>query len=82
LDVNRSELLSRATSCVFYILGERFVYLEQKSKRKLAKEKVREALLAGGDYHVAPRALLDDGLLDVMVIVDVDVRKFGVLLSD
>jgi hypothetical protein len=48
----------------------------------LAKGKVREALLAGGAYHVAPRALLDGGLLDVMVIVDVEVRKFGVLLSD
>ncbi len=25
---------------------------------------------------------MDDGLLDVMVIVDVDVREFGVLLSE
>jgi lipid kinase YegS len=38
--------------------------------------------LAGGGYAVAPRALLDDGLLDVMVIADVDIREFGVLLSE
>ena len=28
------------------------------------------------------KTLFDDGLLDVMVIVDVEVRKFGVLLND
>ncbi len=38
--------------------------------------------LAGGGYPVAPRALLDDGLLDVMVVLDVDVREFGALLSE
>ena len=37
---------------------------------------------AGGGYQVAPKALLDDGLLDVMVVVDVDVREFGLLLSE
>lgn len=38
--------------------------------------------LAGGGYEVAPNALLDDGLLDVMVIADVDVRDFGIVLNE
>jgi len=38
--------------------------------------------LAGGGYQVAPKALLDDGLLDLMVIVDVDIQDFGVLLKE
>lgn len=38
--------------------------------------------LAGGGYPVAPRALLDDGLLDVMIIADVEPRDFGVLLGE
>jgi lipid kinase YegS len=43
---------------------------------------VANGRLAGGGYQVAPKSLLDDGLLDVMVIVDVDIREFGVLLSE
>ena len=38
--------------------------------------------LAGGGYDVAPKALLDDGLLDAMAVLDVDVREFGVVLSE
>ncbi len=38
--------------------------------------------LPGGGYPVAPRALLDDGLLDVMVVLDVAVLEFGALLSE
>ncbi len=38
--------------------------------------------LAGGGFPVTPRALLDDGLLDVMLIMDVEFRDFGVLLSE
>lgn len=38
--------------------------------------------LAGGGYEVAPKALLDDGLLDAMVVVDVDVREFGAVFSE
>jgi lipid kinase YegS len=38
--------------------------------------------LAGGGYPVAPRAMLDDGLLDVMAVLDVDVREFGALLNE
>ena len=38
--------------------------------------------LAGGGYQVAPKALLDDGLLDVMVVRDAEVKDFGVLLSE
>ena len=38
--------------------------------------------LAGGGYQVAPKALLNDGLLDLMVIADVDIREFGVLLGE
>lgn len=38
--------------------------------------------LAGGGYPVAPKALLDDGLLDLMVIRDVDMREFGLLVNE
>jgi lipid kinase YegS len=38
--------------------------------------------LAGGGYPVAPRAMLDDHLLDVMIVVDVEPRDFGVLLGE
>jgi lipid kinase YegS len=38
--------------------------------------------LAGGGYPITPKALLDDGLLDVMVVLDVEVREFGALLGE
>lgn len=38
--------------------------------------------LAGGGYPVTPKALLDDGLLDLMVITDVAVAEFGALLGE
>jgi lipid kinase YegS len=38
--------------------------------------------LAGGGYPVTPKALLNDGLLDVMVITDVEIQEFGVLLAE
>jgi lipid kinase YegS len=43
---------------------------------------VGNSRLAGGGYQVAPKARLDDGLLDLMVVADVDVREFGELLSE
>jgi lipid kinase YegS len=36
----------------------------------------------GGGFQVAPLALLDDGLLDVMTIHDVEVQEFGTLLNE
>ena len=38
--------------------------------------------LAGGGFEVAPHALLDDGLLDVMIVLDAEVKDFGVLLGE
>jgi lipid kinase YegS len=37
---------------------------------------------AGGGFPVCPKALLNDGLLDVMVIQDVSLLEFGVLLNE
>jgi diacylglycerol kinase family enzyme len=41
--------------------------------------------LAGGGYHVAPRAVLDDGLVDLVIVPDfdlVDLPEAGKLLSE
>jgi len=53
---------------------------------------VREGLLlilavgngrqCGGGYQVAPQALLNDGLLDVVVVHDVEVQQFGLVLNE
>ncbi len=37
---------------------------------------------AGGGYQVAPQAMLDDGLLDVMAVHDVEISEFGTLFSE
>lgn len=37
---------------------------------------------AGGGFQVAPTALLNDGLLDVMAIVDVEVGQIGAIFSE
>jgi diacylglycerol kinase family enzyme len=36
----------------------------------------------GGGYQVAPKALLNDGLLDVVVVHDVQVQQFGFVLNE
>ena len=36
----------------------------------------------GGGYQVTPQALLDDGLLDVVVVHDAEVAQFGLVLSE
>ena len=36
----------------------------------------------GGGYQVAPQALLNDGLLDVVVVHDVDLQQFGLVLNE
>jgi lipid kinase YegS len=38
--------------------------------------------LAGGGYQVTPRAMLDDGLLDAMAVLDVEVRDLGLVLNE
>ncbi len=38
--------------------------------------------LAGGGFQVAPRALLDDGLLDLVVVPDVDLPETGPLFAE
>ena len=38
--------------------------------------------LAGGGYQVAPQAVLDDGLLDAMVVLDVEMKDFGILMGE
>lgn len=42
---------------------------------------VGNARTAGGGYRVAGRALLDDGLLDVLVVHDIDVQKLATLFA-
>jgi diacylglycerol kinase family enzyme len=36
----------------------------------------------GGGFQVAPNALLDDGLLDVLVVHDIEVGKMGVIFNE
>ncbi len=36
----------------------------------------------GGGFQVTPRALLNDGLLDAMVVHDTDIQQFGTLLTE
>jgi hypothetical protein len=57
LDVNRSELRSSATCCVFYILRERFViiYLEQN---------IRISSITSSSYAI-PRAVTGSSLTPV-----------------
>jgi lipid kinase YegS len=38
--------------------------------------------LAGGGYQVTPKAILNDGLLDAMVVTDVEVKDLGLLFSE
>src|SRR5690606_1369209 len=38
--------------------------------------------LAGGGFRVAPRALLDDGLLDLVIVPDVGIPETGSLVSE
>ncbi len=38
--------------------------------------------LAGGGFRVAPRALLDDGLLDLVIVPDVSIPESGTLVSE
>jgi lipid kinase YegS len=36
----------------------------------------------GGGYQVAPKAMLNDGLLDVVVVHDAEVQQFGLVLNE
>jgi lipid kinase YegS len=36
----------------------------------------------GGGFQVTPRAILNDGLLDVMVVHDADIQQFGSVLNE
>jgi diacylglycerol kinase family enzyme len=38
--------------------------------------------LAGGGFRVAPRALLDDGLLDLVIVPDVTIPETGSIVSE
>jgi lipid kinase YegS len=38
--------------------------------------------LAGGGYHVTPRAILNDGLLDAMAVINVDLEDLGLLFKE
>jgi lipid kinase YegS len=38
--------------------------------------------LAGGGYQVTPRAILNDGLLDAMAVVDVELKDLGLLFTE
>lgn len=38
--------------------------------------------LAGGGFRVAPRALLDDGLLDLVIVPDVSIPETGSIVSE
>ncbi len=38
--------------------------------------------LCGGGFPVTPRALLDDGLLDVMIVHDVELSRIGAVLNE
>ncbi len=37
---------------------------------------------SGGGFQVTPKALLDDGLLDVMIVHDVELSKIGTVLNE
>jgi hypothetical protein len=37
---------------------------------------------AGGGFPVAPKAYLNDGILDLMVVVDFQMRELGVVLGE
>jgi lipid kinase YegS len=49
---------------------------------KMALMAIGNGRLAGGGFQVAPRALLDDGLLDLVVVPDVSFPETGTLVSE
>jgi lipid kinase YegS len=49
---------------------------------KMALMAIGNGRLAGGGFQVAPRALLDDGLLDLVVVPDVSFPETGPLVSE
>lgn len=51
-------------------------------RERLAFFAVGNGRTAGGGYAFAPRALLDDGLLDLMAVPDVEIGDIGALLGD
>lgn len=55
---------------------------EQQSEGDMVVLAVGNGRQAGGGYEVTPHAELDDGLLDLMVVHDIEVPQFGVLLNE
>ena len=60
----------------------KFVTPEAEHHGAIIAMAVGNGRCAGGGFQVTPRALLNDGLLDLMMIVDFEVHEFGVLISE
>lgn len=75
-------IMGLVTAAKMSLYRGRFITPDGQSHGEMIIMAVGNSRLAGGGYPVAPKALLNDGLLDVMAIVDVEPRDFGVLLSE
>jgi lipid kinase YegS len=60
----------------------KLITAEGEERHSLLLMAVGNGRLAGGGYSVAPRALLNDGLLDVMAVLDVDKANLPTLLNE
>ncbi len=60
----------------------KFVTPETEHHGAIIAMAVGNGRCAGGGFQVTPRALLNDGLLDLMMIVDFEMFEFGVLISE
>jgi lipid kinase YegS len=72
--------LVHATSLTPY--RGRFITADAEHHGAIIAMAVGNGRCAGGGFQVTPRALLNDGLLDLMLIVDFEVLEFGVLISE
>jgi lipid kinase YegS len=60
----------------------RFVAADQEQEGTMLVMTVGNGRQTGGGYQIAPQALLDDGLLDLLVVHDLEEAKMGLLFGE
>ena len=60
----------------------RFVAVDRKEEGTMLVMTVGNGPQTGGGYQIAPHALLDDGLLDLLVVHDVELSQMGTVFEE